>query len=80
MMQGHSSQLEGLRGGAVMERGGGSRECGQFEWRCGSGECVASYDTCNGIPQCVDASDEDPAQCPVTSPLQPPVHVHRYEE
>ena len=73
-MQGHSSQLEGLRGGAaVME----PRECGQFEWRCGSGECVASYDTCNGIPQCVDASDEDPAQCPVTSTLQPPGHVHR---
>ena len=68
----------------MIERGGGGpgpggRECGQFEWRCGSGECVASYDTCNGIPQCVDASDEDPAQCPVTSTLQPPVHVHRYD-
>ena len=39
--QGHSSQLELLRGGAGVEQGAGpgrGRDCGQFEWRCSSGE------------------------------------------
>ena len=41
-----------------------------------AGECIASYDTCTGIPQCADASDEDPALCPAPTTLAPPPHRH----
>ncbi|XP_055839548.1 uncharacterized protein LOC129907393 [Episyrphus balteatus] len=34
--------------------------CGRFEFPCHSGECIAVYNACNGIPQCVDGSDEGP--------------------
>ena len=53
---GHSQQLSDLRDRV--------EECGQYQFRCRSGECVASYDTCNGIPQCEDGSDENPKLCP----------------
>ena len=33
------------------------------------------YDTCNGIPQCRDRSDEDASTCP-SSTLPPRVHQH----
>uniref|UniRef100_A0A0N5BPN6 LNR domain-containing protein n=1 Tax=Strongyloides papillosus TaxID=174720 RepID=A0A0N5BPN6_STREA len=29
-----------------------------FQWSCDSGECIAQYDLCDGIPQCGDGSDE----------------------
>ena len=34
-------------------RGGGAQRlvCGEYQFQCSSGECVAEYDTCNGIPQ-----------------------------
>ena len=38
-------------------------ECGRWEFSCGSGECIAIYDTCNGIAQCADSSDEDTDYC-----------------
>jgi hypothetical protein len=44
--------------------------CGRYEFSCLSGECIAVYDVCNGVPQCSDGSDEDPAVCP-TVPLYP---------
>ena len=47
--QGHSSQLELLRGGAGAEQGAGpgrGRDCGQFEWRCSSGEHRSSICSC----------------------------------
>ena len=36
---------------------------GQYEWRCGSGECIPVYDVCTGISQCVDGSDEGRDMC-----------------
>ena len=48
--QGHSSQLELLRGGAGAEQGAGpgrGRDCGQFEWRCSSGEQRSSSVNCS---------------------------------
>ena len=40
-------------------------ECGQFEFTCGSGECIAIYDVCNEIVQCEDGSDE--SKCPTSN-------------
>lgn len=77
--QGHSNQLELLRGREDGNGGDGAEECSQYQFRCGSGECIAVYDTCNGIPQCSDRSDEDPSTCPASTTLSPPQsrgHVH----
>lgn len=35
--------------------------CGRFQFQCHSGECIAIYNACDGIPQCEDGSDETPA-------------------
>ncbi|XP_058126167.1 trithorax group protein osa [Anopheles ziemanni] len=40
-----------------------SSQCGHFEFPCHSGECIAVYNVCDGIPQCDDGSDEGP-ECP----------------
>lgn len=40
-----------------------SSKCGRFQFQCHSGECIAVYNACDGIPQCVDGSDEGP-ECP----------------
>lgn len=34
--------------------------CSRFQFQCHSGECIAVYNACDGIPQCVDGSDEGP--------------------
>ncbi|KAH8271661.1 hypothetical protein KR044_000474, partial [Drosophila immigrans] len=34
--------------------------CGRFQFSCHSGECIAVYNACDGIPQCLDGSDEGP--------------------
>jgi len=69
---GHSNQLESLR-----ERDDIQEECGRYQFQCHSGECIAIYDTCNGIPQCKDASDEDPSVCPASTTSPPaPKHHH----
>lgn len=34
--------------------------CGRFQFQCHSGECIAVYNACDGIPQCEDGSDEGP--------------------
>ncbi|XP_069999887.1 uncharacterized protein [Penaeus vannamei] len=53
-----------------------ARQCGRFQFRCTSGECIAVYNVCDGIPQCQDKSDEG-HDCPpastegVPSSLQP---------
>lgn len=67
--EGHSKQLSDLRAGGEVE------ECGQFQFKCSTGECIASYDTCNGIPQCRDGSDEDTKLCPAPTPLPPHRHL-----
>ncbi|XP_023330230.1 uncharacterized protein LOC111702696 [Eurytemora carolleeae] len=38
-------------------------DCGQWQFSCNSGDCIAIYDVCNNIPQCRDGSDEDPGFC-----------------
>uniref|UniRef100_A0A182M6E8 MANSC domain-containing protein n=1 Tax=Anopheles culicifacies TaxID=139723 RepID=A0A182M6E8_9DIPT len=40
-----------------------AQQCGHFEFPCHSGECIAVYNVCDGIPQCEDGSDEG-AECP----------------
>ncbi|XP_058453350.1 uncharacterized protein LOC131431567 [Malaya genurostris] len=35
-------------------------QCGHYEFPCHSGECIAVYNACDGIPQCADGSDEGP--------------------
>lgn len=37
-----------------------SVQCGRFQFACHSGECIAVYNACDGIPQCEDGSDEGP--------------------
>lgn len=37
--------------------------CSRFQFACHSGECLAVYNACDGIPQCEDGSDEGP-ECP----------------
>ncbi|KAL7638193.1 UNVERIFIED_CONTAM: hypothetical protein RMT77_011818 [Armadillidium vulgare] len=34
------------------------RKCSNFQFECHSGECIAIYNACDGIPQCKDGSDE----------------------
>ncbi|XP_063848513.1 AT-rich interactive domain-containing protein 1A-like isoform X2 [Scylla paramamosain] len=44
------------------------RKCTRFQFECHSGECIAIYNACDGIPQCSDSSDEDPKLgCPAVS-------------
>ena len=41
-----------------------SSGCGVWQFTCGSGDCIAGYDVCDGIPQCADGSDESSDNCP----------------
>nr|XP_040234686.2 trithorax group protein osa isoform X2 [Anopheles coluzzii] len=47
-----------------------AQQCGHFEFPCHSGECIAVYNVCDGIPQCEDGSDEG-AECPQKSDRAP---------
>ncbi|XP_077297589.1 modular serine protease-like [Arctopsyche grandis] len=38
-------------------------ECSTLSWKCNDGGCIQSVDRCNGIPNCVDKSDEIFANC-----------------
>ncbi|XP_017025840.1 polyglutamine-repeat protein pqn-41 [Drosophila kikkawai] len=40
--------------------------CSRFQFTCHSGECIAVYNACDGIPQCEDGSDEGP-ECDAVS-------------
>ncbi|KAH8282150.1 hypothetical protein KR054_005811 [Drosophila jambulina] len=40
--------------------------CSRFQFTCHSGECIAVYNACDGIPQCEDGSDEGP-ECDTVS-------------
>ncbi|KAL1447632.1 hypothetical protein MTO96_028442 [Rhipicephalus appendiculatus] len=43
-----------------------SHQCQHYQFRCqNSSECIAVYNVCDGIPQCVDGSDEaEDLKCP----------------
>ncbi|XP_053676025.1 uncharacterized protein LOC128726252 [Anopheles nili] len=45
------------------------QQCGHFEFSCHSGECIAIYNVCDGIPQCDDGSDEG-TECPQKNAAQ----------
>ncbi|XP_053692483.1 uncharacterized protein LOC128740929 [Sabethes cyaneus] len=44
-------------------------QCGHYEFPCHSGECIAVYNACDGIPQCADGSDEGP-ECRRPPPIK----------
>ncbi|XP_067622881.1 uncharacterized protein [Eurosta solidaginis] len=44
--------------------------CGRFQFTCHSGECIAVYNACDGIPQCEDGSDEGPECSGATSTVK----------
>ncbi|XP_055541509.1 uncharacterized protein LOC129727574 [Wyeomyia smithii] len=44
-------------------------QCGHYEFPCHSGECIAVYNACDGIPQCTDGSDEGP-ECRRPPPIK----------
>ncbi|XKL65258.1 hypothetical protein PGB90_008678 [Kerria lacca] len=48
-------------------------KCSRYQFQCrSSGECIAIYNICNGIPQCRDGSDEGiELGCPTNGPLVP---------
>uniref|UniRef100_A0A1I8PLI1 MANSC domain-containing protein n=1 Tax=Stomoxys calcitrans TaxID=35570 RepID=A0A1I8PLI1_STOCA len=48
-----------------------SAQCGRFQFSCHSGECIAIYNACDGIPQCEDGSDEGPECSGANSNLTP---------
>lgn len=43
-------------------------QCSRYQFECkSSGECIAIYNACDGIPQCSDGSDEAlELDCPTT--------------
>lgn len=51
------------------------RRCSRYQFECrNSGECIAIYNACDGIPQCSDGSDEAAELgCPMTATTQPPM-------
>uniref|UniRef100_A0A0A9VV93 Low-density lipoprotein receptor-related protein 11 n=1 Tax=Lygus hesperus TaxID=30085 RepID=A0A0A9VV93_LYGHE len=61
-------------------QGNSKRGCKRNQFECHStGECIAIYNACDGIPQCSDGSDESPELgCPAlqTTIMAPIKHVH----
>lgn len=51
------------------------RKCSRYQFECRStGECIAIYNACDGIPQCADGSDEAPELgCPEVLTTLPPI-------
>lgn len=45
---------------AISELKNKTSPCGRFQFQCHSGDCIAVYNACDGIPQCDDGSDEGP--------------------
>ncbi|XP_029041409.2 uncharacterized protein LOC114875376 [Osmia bicornis bicornis] len=48
--------------------------CRPNQYKCrSSGECIAVYNVCDGIPQCADESDEAADECPTEKPTISPI-------
>lgn len=56
-----------------------ARKCSRYQFECRStGECIAIYNACDGIPQCADGSDEAPELgCPEMTTTSPPIPQHQ---
>ncbi|CAN0023846.1 unnamed protein product [Bubo scandiacus] len=52
-----------LLGAMAAAPGAGAEECGQSEFGCGDGSCIASAWVCDGRAECRDGSDETPETC-----------------
>ncbi|KAI8125754.1 hypothetical protein FF38_07631 [Lucilia cuprina] len=55
----NKKSLAGVEAGLI-QKVNTSVQCGRFQFACHSGECIAVYNACDGIPQCEDGSDEGP--------------------
>ncbi|XP_017775989.1 PREDICTED: uncharacterized protein LOC108562229 isoform X2 [Nicrophorus vespilloides] len=55
------------------------RKCSNYQFECRStGECIAIYNACDGIPQCADGSDEAPElRCPESTTLTPVISIKK---
>lgn len=59
-------QASGGQAEGDQEESSDTRRCQHYQFRCqNSSECIAVYNVCDGIPQCVDGSDEaEDLKCP----------------
>ncbi|XP_071454683.1 uncharacterized protein [Hetaerina americana] len=57
-------------------------KCSRYQFECRStGECIAIYNACDGIPQCADGSDEgSELDCPSAASTSPLGHPRGQEE
>ncbi|EEB18768.1 conserved hypothetical protein [Pediculus humanus corporis] len=68
-----TTKVPTVSGGKEKQNHSSKSSCSRYQFECrGSGECIAIYNACDGIPQCNDGSDEGPElDCPtISEPVQ----------